>query len=58
MVIDAWYRRVVGYSIADYLRAEFVVDALDMACWRQRPLAEQTVHHSDNEYVAAGSWAA
>ena len=30
-------RRVVGWSIADYLRAELVVDALDMATMRRRP---------------------
>jgi putative transposase len=56
VVIDAWNRQVVGHSIADHLRAELVVDALDMACWRQRPLADQTVHHSDHgtQYT---SWA-
>jgi putative transposase len=29
-------------------RAELVVGALDMACWRRRPVAGQTVHHSDH----------
>ena len=32
VVIDAWNRQVVGLSIADHLRAELVIDALDMAC--------------------------
>lgn len=56
VVIDAWNRQVVGHSIADHLRAELVVDALDMACWRQRPNQGQTVHHSDHgtQYT---SWA-
>jgi putative transposase len=56
VVIDAWNRQVVGHSIADHLRAELVVDALDMACWRQRPTSGQTVHHSDHgtQYT---SWA-
>jgi putative transposase len=56
VVIDAWNRQVVGQSIADHLRAELVVDALDMACWRQKPNAGQTVHHSDHgtQYT---SWA-
>jgi putative transposase len=56
VVLDAWNRQVVGHSIADHLRAELVVDALDMACWRQRPVAGQTVHHSDHgtQYT---SWA-
>jgi putative transposase len=56
VVIDAWNRQVVGHSIADHLRAELVVDALDMACWRQRPHPGRTVHHSDHgtQYT---SWA-
>lgn len=56
VVIDAWNRQVVGHSIADHLRTELIVDALDMACWRQRPTAGQTVHHSDHgtQYT---SWA-
>jgi putative transposase len=56
VVIDAWNRQVVGHSIADHLRAELVVDALDMACWRNRPERGQTVHHSDHgtQYT---SWA-
>ena len=30
-VVDAWSRRVVGWSIADHLRAELVCDALDLS---------------------------
>lgn len=30
VVIDAWNREVVGWSIADHLRAELVCDAFDM----------------------------
>ena len=37
VVIDAWSRRVIGWSIADHLRTELVCDALDVACWRRRP---------------------
>lgn len=48
VVIDAWNRQVVGHSIADHLRAELIIDALDAACWRQRPVAGQTIHHSDH----------
>jgi putative transposase len=31
VVIDAWSRRVVGWSIADHIRAELVADAIQMA---------------------------
>ena len=35
VVLDVFSRRVVGWSIADHLRTELVVDALDMARWRR-----------------------
>lgn len=47
VVIDAFSRRVVGWSIADHLRSELVCDALDMPLWRRRPDAG-TIHHSDH----------
>ena len=39
-------RRVVGWSMAHHLRAELVVDALEMALLRGKPKAG-LVHHSD-----------
>lgn len=46
-VVDAFSRRVVGWAIADHIRAELVVDALDMARWRRKP-EPGTVVHSDH----------
>lgn len=54
-VIDAWSRRVVGWSIADHIRAELVADALQMATWRRRPAAGETIAHSDHGSVYT-SW--
>jgi putative transposase len=45
VVLDVFSRRVVGWSIADHLRTELVVDALEMARWRRKPTA--TIVHSD-----------
>jgi putative transposase len=45
-VLDVWSRRVVGWAMGDMLRAELVVDALNMAVWNQQP-AKGVVHHSD-----------
>lgn len=55
-VLDVFSRRIVGWSIADHLRAELVVDALEMARWRRRPAPGRTVLHSDrgSQYT---SWA-
>ena len=47
VVIDAYSRRVVGWSMADHLRAELVIDAVDMAVWNRRP-SPGLVHHSDH----------
>ena len=45
VVVDAWSRRVVGWSMATHLRTELVLDALNMATWQRRP--ERVIHHSD-----------
>lgn len=45
VVVDAYGRRVVGWSMAGHLRAELVVDALEMAVKQRRP--QDVVHHSD-----------
>jgi transposase InsO family protein len=43
-VLDAYSRRIVGWSIADHLRSELVVDALEMARWQRRPEPGTIVH--------------
>jgi transposase InsO family protein len=50
--IDAYSRRVVGVSIADHLRAEVVVDALQMAIWRRHGRDPGTVMHTDHGSTA------
>jgi putative transposase len=52
-ILDCCSRRIVGWSMADHLRTELVVDALDMATSSRRP-APGLVHHSDqgSQYVA------
>lgn len=45
-VLDAWSRKVVGWSMRDDLRTELALDALGMALTRRRP-RPGLVHHSD-----------
>jgi len=45
VVMDAFSRRIIGWSMANHLRAELVIDALQMAIQQRRP--EGVVHHSD-----------
>ena len=45
VVLDAFSRRVVGWAMANHLRTDLVLAALDMAIGRRRP--DGVVHHSD-----------
>ena len=45
VVLDAFSRRIVGWSMATTLHTQVVLDALDMALWQRRPSG--VVHHSD-----------
>jgi len=53
VVVDCFSRRCVGWAMADHMRAELVVEALEMALWRRRPDIG-LVHHSDRggQYVS------
>jgi putative transposase len=52
-VQDLFSRLIVGWSMADHLRSELVVDALEMALARRRP-DRGLIHHSDqgSQYTA------
>jgi putative transposase len=47
VILDVFSRRVVGWSMAEHLRTELVVGALEMAVWMRRP-ADGVIHHSDH----------
>ena len=44
-VVDTFSRRVVGWAMANHLRTELMLEALNMALWQRRP--EGVIHHSD-----------
>lgn len=47
-VKDVFSRMIVGWQLADHLRTDLVLDALEMASWRRRPAADSgLIHHSD-----------
>ena len=46
VVIDAWSRRVVGWSMAGHLRTDLILDAVNMAVERRHP-GPGLIHHSD-----------
>src|SRR6202049_236249 len=45
VVLDAFSRRIVGWSMSITLHTQVVLDALDMALWQRRPSG--VIHHSD-----------
>lgn len=54
VVLDAWSRKVVGWSMVNHLRTEPVLDALDAAVAQRRP--RDVIHHSDqgSQYTSLG----
>ncbi len=54
VVIDAWSRRVVGWTMANHLRTELVLDALNMAPGQRQ--ASGVIHHSDQGCQGGFKW--
>jgi putative transposase len=54
VVLDAFSRRIVGWAMDHDLKAQLVLDALNMALTQRRPL--DVIHHSDqgSQYTAIG----
>ena len=54
-ILDCYSRKVVGWSMANHLRTELVVDALEMALWRRRP-ESGLIHHTDRGVKYTALW--
>jgi putative transposase len=46
VALDVWSRRIVGWAMANHLRTQLVLDALNMAIEQRRPT--DVIHHSDH----------
>jgi putative transposase len=46
-VMDLCSRKIVGWAMADHLRAELCLDALEMALKQRKPALAELIHHSD-----------
>jgi len=53
-MLDAYSRRIIGWAMADHLRVELALEALEMALRERRPRGGELVHHSDrgSQYTA------
>ena len=54
VVLDAWSRRIVGWAMANDLRTQIVLDALDMAVSIRKPA--DVVYHSDQGSQLSFNW--
>ena len=43
VVLDAWSRKIVGWAMANHLRAELVLDAMEMALANVGPRTSSTI---------------
>ena len=55
-VIDAFARRIVGWRVANTLKAELALDALEMAIWSRAADLDGLVHHSDRGVQGGFKW--
>ena len=54
-VMDLFARRILGWQVADNLRSDVAIDALEMAIWaRRHESVDGLIHHSDRgvQYTA------
>ena len=54
VVLDAWSRKIVGWSMANHLRAELVLDALEMAIGQRRPRRRHPSQRPGSPIYVAG----
>ncbi len=47
-VIDCYARFIVGWRLADHMRTDLPLDALEMALWQRQVHKGQAIHHSDH----------
>jgi transposase InsO family protein len=48
VVLDAFSRKVVGWSMSDAFTSELVIDAVGMAVHQHRPRPGTVIHHFDH----------
>jgi len=54
--LDLFTRKIVGFSMADHMRTELLLDALKMALGRQQLMTSDLISHSDrgSQYASEG----
>ena len=58
VVLDAWSRKIVGWAMANHLRAELVLDAMEMAVGQRRPKERHPPQRPGQPVYVGGIWQA
>lgn len=56
VVLDLYFRRVVGWSMKPTIAKELVLDALLMAVWRRKPTQKVLVHSDQGSQYGSDGW--
>lgn len=54
-VLDTYSRKIVGWSMANNLKTELALDAVNMAIYTRRP-SPGLIHHSDRVAASTPPW--
>ncbi|GLX02378.1 hypothetical protein Misp02_64640 [Microtetraspora sp. NBRC 16547] len=55
-VLDVYSRMIVGWKMADHLRTDLPLDAVEMALWQRKVTRGSLVHHSDAGCQGGFNW--
>lgn len=58
VVIDLYYRRVIGYSMQERMHMDLVLSALLMAIWRRKPKHRVIIHSDQGSQYTRHEWQA
>jgi len=50
-VIDCYARKIAGWRLANHMRTDLPLDALEMALHQRQVHNGQTIHHSDHGFA-------
>ena len=56
VVLDLFSRQIIGWSMKNNPRADFVIDALMMALWRRKPKEKVLVHSDQGVQYTSSDW--
>lgn len=56
VVLDLFYRPVVGWSMKSQMTSDLAIDALLMVVWRRKPKQEVMVHSNQGSQYSSSDW--